>query len=175
MKCRHRHVLKGTSANSWAKAKLQCRHEREREQRCFQLNALAARTATLWTMVRVWRSRDKAGYKWPWPVTVRQLDVCWLQVRTSHDHSYIAGIPLLAHSLTVKLSPCPYSHNSPAGRIAACLWAFQNEICYSLRLAPGWFSIFLVNYVLYHGLMSVECPQATYDAVSSRAGLIPAV
>ena len=35
------------------------------------------------------------------------------------------GIPLLAHSSTVKLSPCPCSHSSPAGRIAACLWAFQ--------------------------------------------------
>ena len=30
----------------------------------------------------------------------------------------LAGIPLLAHSLTVKLS-------SLAGRIAACLWVFQ--------------------------------------------------
>ena len=28
---------------------------------------------------------------------------------------------MLAHSLTVKLSPCPYSHSSPAVRIAACL------------------------------------------------------
>ena len=33
----------------------------------------------------------------------------------------LAGIPLLAHSLTVKLSPYPCSHSSPAGRIAACL------------------------------------------------------
>ena len=63
----------------------------------------------------------------PWPVTVRQLNVRWLQVRAWHDRSYIAGIPLLAHSLTVKLSPCPYSHSSPAGRIAACLWAFQMQ------------------------------------------------
>ena len=37
-------------------------------------------------------------------------------------HSYIAGIPLLAHGLTVKLSPCLCSHRSPAGRIAhVCL------------------------------------------------------
>ena len=36
-------------------------------------------------------------------------------------HIYIAGIPLLAHGLTVKLSPSPCSHSSPAGRIAACL------------------------------------------------------
>ena len=71
------------SANNWAKARLQCR--RERERRRFKLNALAARTATLWTMVRVWRSRDKAGYEWPsGPVTVRQLDVRWLQVRAWH-------------------------------------------------------------------------------------------
>ena len=39
----------------------------------------------------------------------------------------LAGIPLLAHSLTVKLSLCPCSHSSPAGRIAACLQAFQMQ------------------------------------------------
>ena len=33
----------------------------------------------------------------------------------------LAGMPLLAHILTVKLSPCPCSHSSPAGQIAACL------------------------------------------------------
>ena len=60
-------------------------------------------------------------------VTVRQQDVRWLQVRAWHDRSYIAEIPLLAHSLTVKLSPCPCSHSSPAGRIAACLWGFQMQ------------------------------------------------
>ena len=83
----------------------------------------------------VWRSRDKAGYEWPWPVTVKQLDVRLLQVRAWHDRSYIAGIPMLAHSLSVKLSPCPYSHSidtiyghsSPAGQIAACLWTFQMQ------------------------------------------------
>ena len=78
-------------------------------------------------MVRVWRLRDKAGYEWSWPMTVRQLDVRWLQVCAWHDRSYTTGIPLLAHSLTVKLSPCPNSHSSPAGRIAACLWAFQMQ------------------------------------------------
>ena len=44
----------------------------------------------------------------------------------------LAGIPLLGHILAVKLSPCPCSHSSPAGQIAACLWAL---ICYLLRLA----------------------------------------
>ena len=35
----------------------------------------------------------------------RQQDVCWLQVHAWHHHSYIAGIPLLAHiNLIVKLS-----------------------------------------------------------------------
>ena len=65
-----------------------------------------ARQLTFWTMVRVWRSRDKAG---------------WLQVRAWHDRSYIAWIPLLAHGLTVKLSRCPCSDGSLAGQIAACL------------------------------------------------------
>ena len=45
----------------------------------------------------------------------------WLQVRAWHDRSYIAWILLLAHGLTVKFSPCPCSHSSLAGRIAACL------------------------------------------------------
>ena len=34
----------------------------------------------------------------------RQQDVHWLQVRAWHDRSYIAGIPLLAHGLTVNLA-----------------------------------------------------------------------
>ena len=57
----------------------------------------------------------------------RQQDVRWLQVCAWHDRSYIAGIPLLAHGLTVKLSPYPCSHSSPAERIAACVWAFQMQ------------------------------------------------
>ena len=81
------------------------------------------------------------------PVTVRQQDVHWLQVRAWHDHSYIAGISLLAHSLTVKLSPCPCIHSSPAGRIATYMSVgIPNAICYLLRPAPGWFSIFLVTF-----------------------------
>ena len=35
----------------------------------------------------------------------RQQDVHWPHVHTWHDHSYIAQTPLLAHGLTVKLSP----------------------------------------------------------------------
>ena len=37
-------------------------------------------------------------------MSVRQQDVCWLEVHAWHDRCYIAGIPLLAHSLTVKSS-----------------------------------------------------------------------
>ena len=51
----------------------------------------------------------------------RQQDVRWLQVSAWHDSSYIAGIPLLTHGLTVKLSPCQCSHSSPAGQIDACV------------------------------------------------------
>ena len=51
----------------------------------------------------------------------RQQDVRSLQVHTRHDRSYIAGIPLLAHGLAVKFSPCQCSDSSSAGRIAACL------------------------------------------------------
>ena len=49
-------------------------------------------------------TRQVASNSW---TRVRWLQVCWLQVRTWHDCSYIAWIPLLAHGLTVKLSPCP--------------------------------------------------------------------
>ena len=52
-----------------------------------------------------------------------EQNVWWwglLQVSAWHDRSYIAGIPLLARGLTMKLSPCPCSHNSLAGRIAEC-------------------------------------------------------
>ena len=48
-----------------ATVRLQGRCEREWEWRRFKLNALAACTATLWTMVWVWRSCDKASYEWP--------------------------------------------------------------------------------------------------------------
>ena len=54
-------------------------------------------------------------------VTVGQQGVRWLQVRSWHDRSHIAWIPLLDHGLTVKLSPCPCSHSSLARRVAARL------------------------------------------------------
>ena len=55
-------------------------------------------------------------------VIVGQQGVRWLQICAWHDRSYIAWIPLLAHGLTVKLSPCPCSHSSLAGQIAqTCL------------------------------------------------------
>ena len=55
-------------------------------------------------------------------VSDTELDVRSLQVRAWHDRSYTTGIHLLAHSLTVKLSPWPYIAIvvRPAGRIAAC-------------------------------------------------------
>ena len=102
-----------------ATARLQGRRERERERRLFKLNALVARTATYFLnygtslTITVWQGRLR--------VTTGQQDVCWLQVRAWHNCSYIAGVTLIAHGLTVKLSPCPCSHSSPARRIAACL------------------------------------------------------
>ena len=116
-----------TSAKPWkrawrATARLQGRRETDWERRLFKLNALAIRTATHFlnhgtslTIARQGRLR----------VTVGQQGVRWLQVSSWHDRSYIAWIPLLPHDLTVKLSPCPCSRSSLAGRMAACLWAFQ--------------------------------------------------
>ena len=74
---------------------------------------LAARTATYF--LNYGESDDRVTRQ---ATSDRQQDVRWLQVRAWHDRSYIAGIPLLAHGLTVKLSPCQCSL---AGRIAACL------------------------------------------------------
>ena len=54
--------------------------------------------------------------------------VRWLQVHAWHDRSYIAWTPLLAHGLTVKLSPCPCSHSSLAGwNSCMSVWAFQMQ------------------------------------------------
>ena len=116
--------------------------ESESEDNSSWMHWQHAQQLTFWTMVRVWRSREKAVYKWHW---AGQQDVRWLQVRAWHDRSYIAGIPLLAHGLTVKLSPCECSYSGLAGWIAyhVCV-GIPNAICYLLRLAPGWFSIFLV-------------------------------
>ena len=58
-----------------------------------------------------------------------------LQVNTWHKHSYIAGIHLLAHALSVKLSPCPGNCSRLAEHIAVChhmwsptcMWAFQMQ------------------------------------------------
>ena len=73
----------------------------------------------------VWRSRGKACYEW-------QAAGCTLASGTRMTaHTCIAGIPLLAYGLTVKLRPCQCSCSSPAGRIAAaCLCGHSNAICY---------------------------------------------
>ena len=131
MECPHRSVFQQITEQKLCKrawrATTRLQGHRERERGWFKLNALAACTATLWTMVRVWWSCDKAGLEWPLPVTVRQQDVCWLQVHAWHDSSYITETPLLAHCLSVKLSACQCSHSCLAGQIATCLWEFQMQ------------------------------------------------
>ena len=78
MECPHRHILQWTTEQKpwkWAwkgTARLQGCREREQEWRRFKPNALAACMAILWAMVWFWRLHDKAGYEWPWLVTVRQ-------------------------------------------------------------------------------------------------------
>ena len=70
-----------------------------------------------------------------------------------HDHSYTAGIPLLAHSLSVKFCPCLWSCSSPSCLnscvVSMCghlhVATILSELGYTLRLSPGWFSIFLVS------------------------------
>ena len=114
-------TLTSTSTKPWerawrATARLQGQHESEREQRWLKLSGW--QHAQQVTFLNYGESDDRMTRH---AMSDRQQDVHWLQVRTLHDRSYIAGILLLAHGLTVKLSPCPCSHSSPAGRIAACL------------------------------------------------------
>ena len=87
-------------------AKLHSRleRERERERRRVKLNALAAYTATYFLKYGV--SDDRVTRQ---ATSDRQHEVPLLQGRVWHDRSYIAWIPLLAHGLTVKLSPCQCS------------------------------------------------------------------
>ena len=119
-----------TSAKPWkrawrATARLQGRREADWERRLFKLNALAVHMATyFWTMV----TSLMIMWQCEWQPDSRLYG--WLQVHSWHDCSYIAWIPLLAHGLTVKLSPCPLQ--------------FVTSL---LRLAPGWFSILLVMLV----------------------------
>ena len=152
-----------------ATARLQGRRERERERKLFKLNAFLnygepddrvtrqARVTDCTGCMLVsgtcltsplLHSRDPIAWqgRLEWQTA---LDVCWFQVRAWRHRSYIAEIPLLAHGLTVKLSPCQCSHSSPAGRIAAplCEHPKSQSATGSLRLAPGWFSIFLVESV----------------------------
>ena len=79
-----------------------------------------ARQLTFWTMIRVWQSHDKAGYEWAWWPSDSRMYSGFKYVRSWYDRSYLAWIPLLVHGLTVNLSPCPCSHSSLAGWIAAC-------------------------------------------------------
>ena len=108
-------------------ARSQGQHETEWEQRLIKLNAVCTANYFL----NLWQSQVRLR------ATVGQQGVRWLQIRFWHDHSYIAWIPLLAHGLTVKLSPCPCSHSSLAGRIAAWVWTFQMQSATHLRFAPG--------------------------------------
>ena len=112
-----------------ATARLQDQCERERERRWFKLNALAARTATYYG-----ESDDRVTRQ---ATSDRQQD---LNVTTLASGTCLAWPlihsrdPLLADCLTVKLSPCKYSHSSPAGRIAACLCGHPK---YNLLLAQA--------------------------------------
>ena len=92
------------------------------------------RQLTFWTMVQGW-----CWIAWQAPSDSRTAG----RTLASGTRSYIASILLLDHGLTVKLRPCPCSHSSLAGQIAACV-GIPNAICYSLRLALGGFSILLV-------------------------------
>ena len=83
------------------------------------MNALGARMGIYFLNYGSYESDDRVTMHIA--ATVGQKDVRWLQVRAWHDRSYMAGIPVLTHGLTVKLSLCPSSHSSPAGQIAACL------------------------------------------------------
>ena len=107
----------------------------------------------------------------------RQQDVRWLQVRALHDRSYIAGILLPAHGLTVKLSPCPCSHSSPPGRIAACLCGHPKCILLLAQARPR--MIQHLSSLYYAGPLSCilgcnkRCMQFEFKVQSSKSmGLV---
>ena len=102
-----------------ATARLQGQHERGWEQRRFKLNPLAAYT---WTYFLNYGEFDdhvtKAGYEWQAAgfTLASGTRLAWLLI-----HSRDPPGSMVAHGLTVKLSPCQCSDSSSAGRIAACL------------------------------------------------------
>ena len=121
--------------------------------------------------VGVKESKSKDDSSWMLAARTRQLSELWYESYHSGQDSLAASeriggllqvslawpliqsrLLLLVHGSTVKLSPCPCSHSSPAGRIVvhAYLCSIWNVICYSLRLALGWRSIFLVHVVLLY-------------------------
>ena len=77
----------------------------------------------------------------------KSQDVHWIQVLCLACYTWVMHSmdPLLAHGLTVKLNPCPCSQCSPGWTNNCMSVGIPNAIWYSLRLAPGWFSIFLVD------------------------------
>ena len=124
------------SAKLWERAwRLHGRCEKEWEWRLSYsswMNWQHTQQLTFWTIVRLC---DKAGRlrvsSWSYSryVHCRASGAClaWPLI-------YIGMVPLLAHGLTVKLSPCPCSHSSLVGRIAACLYGHSK--C-NLLLAQG--------------------------------------
>ena len=141
MECPHRRVLQQTTQQkpwkqAWtATARLQGRCKRERERRRFKLNA--------WQHARQLCVNYGVSLTIAWQGRLRvtlasdlQTAGCWLQVRVWHDHSYIAGIPLLAHSLTVKLSPC--SHSSLAGQMLSCA---NRRVFFLAHVQRGWLTL----------------------------------
>ena len=89
---------------------------------------------TFWTMVRVWRSRDKAGCEWQSDGRV-YTGFRYAPGMTTHTQH---GFPCyIAHGLTVKLSPCRHC-------VAIVLW-----LCYDIYVGiPMQFRILLVHYVV---------------------------
>ena len=99
-----------------ATVRLQDRCEREQERRRFKLNVGSSHGNIL---SELWYESDDHVTRQA--ASDRQQDVCCLQVCTWHDLSYIARIPLLAHGLIIKLSPCGWMNS------CMCVWAFQMQ------------------------------------------------
>ena len=103
---------------------LQLSRESKREELCQTVGSVLKRASAkmihmeTYFLIKLWFNHMTRQ-----AVSDREQNVRWwslLQVSAWHVCSYIAGIPLLAHGLTVKLSPCMCSHSSPTGRITAC-------------------------------------------------------
>ena len=72
-----------------------------------------------------------------WFLRVPSLHVLVFIWKTFSFDLYIAGIPLLAFGLTVKLSPCPWTDSCMSVGIPNAIWLTATRSGYLVKMWPG--------------------------------------